>query len=658
MQNVTLSVKSITGTRQLPMTGEHLTIGRGERADLVIDDAGLAALQASIHRAGGRVWILDEGSRNGIFVNGRRVPANGLPLAHGDVIKLTGQTAVTVGLASAVQSAPAHGREPAQKAGASSPERARTQPEWLTLAITAAVLLLLIGAITLLMVNRSGNGSSINENSTGAEDNKVADSTVDTQPAAGGDQQTLPSDTESQYQDLPPTDQRRKLYMQMSEQERLEFIDERAQHIAMMMGNRPYAFTDDVVAYIKKYVDGYASRANSSSTRLWGEGLPSLYGRASEYAPYIIRSFNARGVPPVVGLYIAMIETEYHDCLESPVGAKGLFQFMPETARGYGVDPGDRCDVKKMAPAAAHYMADRITEFGSDAMSVALGIAGYNRSPDSVRRDLHDVLNSENRERSFWTLVANSDRLDRPFQNENIKYVPKFIAAAIVGETPWAFALKIKPLSTYTSEKSSSSSVRTSLPLDQIEQAATDVMRRISSDDKPYVFSEPVLHEIGARVEQLRNDTAFVSALNTLAAQASDISQQSRRENIEPALVIYTAIAETVTTRGATDISAAARKALGDLSWLKATFGSGLADGSLIIVAAYRMGTGTKRSHPLLASMRRAVKDPLTQRNIWYLRERGALESDAYDFAITFIAVGVIAQQPRQFGVASAPVSF
>jgi membrane-bound lytic murein transglycosylase D len=145
-----------------------------------------------------------------------------------------------------------------------------------------------------------------------------------------------------------------------------------------------------------------------------------------------------------------MIESEYRECLTSPVGAKGLFQFMPDTARGYGVDPDDRCNVEKMAPAAARYMKHRIAEFGTDSMSVALGIAGYNRSPDSVRRDLADVLNSENKERSFWTLVANSTKLDRYFRNENVKYVPKFFAAAIVGETPWAFNLQMNPLSTYT----------------------------------------------------------------------------------------------------------------------------------------------------------------------------------------------------------------
>jgi hypothetical protein len=419
----------------------------------------------------------------------------------------------------------------------------------------------------------------------------------------------------------------------------------------MMMGNRSYAFTDDVLVYIKKYLDGYASRARSSSTNLWGEGLPSLYGRAARYAPYIIRSFNARGVPPVVGLYIAMIETEYHDCLESPVGAKGLFQFMPETARGYGVDPADRCDVKKMAPAAAEYMADRIAEFGPDAMSVALAIAGYNRSPDSVRRDLHDVLDSENKERSFWTLVSNSTKLDRPFQNENIKYVPKFFAAAIVGENPWAFGLRINALSTCVEESRSAGAGRRSglsaAEMEKIEKAAVEVMRRISSDDKPYAFPESALHEIAIKIESYRKDPSLSAALGSIEKRSAEISTAARREGIEPDLAIITGLADTDGGRNGQDPIAAAKKALPDLLWLRATFGSGLADGSLIVVAAYKMGTGTKKSHPLLAIMRRVVKNPLTQRNVWYLREQGGIDAETYDFVLRFLALGVIAQNSK-----------
>jgi soluble lytic murein transglycosylase-like protein len=121
------------------------------------------------------------------------------------------------------------------------------------------------------------------------------------------------------------------------------------------------------VLTIKRFVDGYAARADSLSAAPWEEGLRSIFGRASQYAPVIAKAFRDHGVPPLVGLYIPMVESEYRACIDSPSGAVGLFQIMPETMRIYRLDPKDRCKVEKAAPVAAQYVADRITEFGSDA---------------------------------------------------------------------------------------------------------------------------------------------------------------------------------------------------------------------------------------------------------------------------------------------------
>ena len=56
--------------------------------------------------------------------------------------------------------------------------------------------------------------------------------------------------------------------------------------------------------------------------------------------------------------------------------------------------------------------------------------------------------------RSFWTLIANKNILQggagKQFNAENIKYVPKFFAAAIVGENPQDFGVTLQPLSSYT----------------------------------------------------------------------------------------------------------------------------------------------------------------------------------------------------------------
>jgi hypothetical protein len=241
-----------------------------------------------------------------------------------------------------------------------------------------------------------------------------------------------------------------KLYLEMSEEEKYEFIERRARHVSRMISNGTYEFSRPSISYIKQYVDAYARRVGNGSKATWGEDLNSVFVRGQRFAPVIIQAFNARRIPPAIGLYLVAIETEYTNFpQENEAGAAGLFQFISSTAESYGVAPSQRTNVEKMSEAAAHYVADRIAEFGTDPMSVALCIAGYNRNPDSVRNDLQNVMNSANKERSFWTLVTNSNKLDKWFQGENIKYVPKYFAAAVVGETPWAFGLNMKqPLST------------------------------------------------------------------------------------------------------------------------------------------------------------------------------------------------------------------
>ncbi|HVF90418.1 MAG TPA: hypothetical protein VNH22_10150, partial [Blastocatellia bacterium] len=109
--------------------------------------------------------------------------------------------------------------------------------------------------------------------------------------------------------------------------------------------------------------------------------------------------------------------------------------------------------------------------------------------------------------------------------------------------------------------------------------------------------------------------------------------------------------------RKSAEPSATALAIMPELLSLKATFGTEMADKSLILVAAYRMGGGTRKSHPLLATMRRLVNNPLRDRNVWYLHERGGLDADVYNFVLSFIALGIIAQNPSQYGIAASPLA-
>ncbi len=245
-----------------------------------------------------------------------------------------------------------------------------------------------------------------------------------------------------------------RLYSQMSEAEQLRFIESQEQHISALMGDRPAKLNEDALRAIKLHVDRYVARTTSTSNEPGGEALQVIYSRPARYAQLIAKSFAARKVPVVIGLYLPMIESEYRECYENSIGAKGLFQFLPSTARLYGVAQSEMCDVEKMTPAAAHYIADRMAELGDDSESMTLVLLSYNSGPESVRYALRQLRDTENYQRNFWTLYSHRDRLDEAFRNESAFYVPNFFAAAIIGENPAVFDLQIAPLSSLVAQTS------------------------------------------------------------------------------------------------------------------------------------------------------------------------------------------------------------
>ena len=107
-----------------------------------------------------------------------------------------------------------------------------------------------------------------------------------------------------------------------------------------------------------------------------------------------------------------------------------MWQFMPATARGYGLrvdaEVDERTDPEKATRAAAHYLRDLAFEFGGDALLLA--IASYNKGENGIRRALKK-LDDPRTERSYWTLVQR-DLLPQ----ETRDYVPRLIAAAALGE--------------------------------------------------------------------------------------------------------------------------------------------------------------------------------------------------------------------------------
>jgi membrane-bound lytic murein transglycosylase D len=237
-----------------------------------------------------------------------------------------------------------------------------------------------------------------------------------------------------------------KVYEDMSRPERLAFVGEQARRIAREISSNNYEFTPAFEVDIQKAVTQYAQRIGNQGNR----DLRLVMERGQAEAPKLISAFRARNVSPLFGLYIPWVESEYIN-IRSPneMGAIGMFQFVPKTGEHFGLSAEDLLDVAKSADAAARYIAESLDMFKEDPMKETLALLAYNRGGQRLTRDLTVLVNDQNKQCSICALTADRSKLDETFRNESVFYVPRFFAAAIIGENPQMFGLQTQPLSSH-----------------------------------------------------------------------------------------------------------------------------------------------------------------------------------------------------------------
>jgi membrane-bound lytic murein transglycosylase D len=227
-------------------------------------------------------------------------------------------------------------------------------------------------------------------------------------------------------------------YTKMKPAEQVAFLEREAARASAMLSEdgKPAEISADGLLLVKREVDDYASRLESEDSRPWRESIRLVLDRGGRYAPGISKTFQAEGVPPALGIYLAMVESEYNECLESPMGAKGVFQFLPQTGQRFGLAPEDLCDSEKEAVAAARYLKALRGQFGASGRGALVAALAYNQGERKTEETFAGGAD-------FWSTLVRTPNA------EGSRYVARILAAAIVGENPAAFGLSGKPLSSY-----------------------------------------------------------------------------------------------------------------------------------------------------------------------------------------------------------------
>lgn len=183
----------------------------------------------------------------------------------------------------------------------------------------------------------------------------------------------------------------------------------------------PVRWNRELVAYL----DYFKNDPNGQAM------MKAWFRRKGRYEPEIRRILAEVGAPEDL-IFVALAESGFHPGVRSRVGAAGMWQFMEPTGRVYGLGSDywvdDRRDFQRSTFAAASYLEDLRVRFGSWELALAAYNAGYGLVMQAIRR--HNTNN-------YWALCE----IESGLPHSTTRYVPKIVAAAIVGRNPEVFGL-------------------------------------------------------------------------------------------------------------------------------------------------------------------------------------------------------------------------
>ena len=149
------------------------------------------------------------------------------------------------------------------------------------------------------------------------------------------------------------------------------------------------------------------------------DGLRQALERVQALRPALEAPLREERVPAEL-VAVALVESAGQTTALSPSGARGLWQFMPRTARRYGLRvtarTDERLDVEKSSRAAARHLRDLHESFGD----WSLALAAYNAGDAAVQKAV-----KRGRTKDFARLSAL-----RLLPAETRAYVPAVLAAA------------------------------------------------------------------------------------------------------------------------------------------------------------------------------------------------------------------------------------
>ena len=179
------------------------------------------------------------------------------------------------------------------------------------------------------------------------------------------------------------------------------------------------SFANEKVPLDKYYIQERLDRELLVNT-FWHSYTILVLKRSKKYFPIIEPILCKNGIPDDFK-YLAVIESGLIH-VKSPAGAEGFWQFMPQTAREYGLevnaDVDERLNLIKSTESAVAYLKDAYEVFGNWTLAAASYNAGMQR--------IQSAMNKQ-KAKSYYDLFLNE---------ETSRYMYRLLATKLIFESP------------------------------------------------------------------------------------------------------------------------------------------------------------------------------------------------------------------------------
>jgi len=208
--------------------------------------------------------------------------------------------------------------------------------------------------------------------------------------------------------------------------------------VARIFGECELNMPEDFVAEVKNYINKWRTtdRLKQALQRLHEQNL----------GPIITAAMLDQHLPPQF-LYLAMWESGFDARSVGPRTRfgipKGMWQFIPSTARRYGLRTGPLVELRRHDPKDERFEPERATDAAArylhdiyymDAQASGLLVmASYNWGPRNIRKRIRSMPQNP-RDRNFWSLLKQHD-----IPRETYDYVFYIFSAIVIGENPALF---------------------------------------------------------------------------------------------------------------------------------------------------------------------------------------------------------------------------